>query len=175
MDVYDIYPSKILFPLDAPDDIIDAYRAKNKKLQTHHCISQPGLRYAQADILRRLLQQEMEIQKFSLDETTVVLNLYDNTVFGIMLEEVLMHEIMLACRKASGIPLWEKDWNTNLTMQIRPMKVSSPQDDFSSSSKEIDIVIVDGRRGINEYYLYEVKHSHTINDNQRKWLFDSDI
>ncbi|MBQ7607644.1 MAG: AAA family ATPase [Desulfovibrionaceae bacterium] len=174
LDVYDIYPARYLPPVDPSEKERLVYEKKNRDCRDTNLVCHPGLRYGQTDILRSILEEEMSIRQVETMQQSLILSIYDSTVLGIMLEETVLHELMLACRKVSGLSPENKDWNENMGMPVRAMKLKTLARNPGDPDKEIDIDLQDRRSLPARHYLFGVKHSARPDPVQRRWLLDED-
>ena len=175
IDVYDIYPARYLLPLDPSEKEQRLYEKMNRNCRDVNLVCHPGLRYGQADVLRAFLEEEMVIRQISPEHQDVILSVYDDTVLGIMLEEVILHEFMLACRKISELSQENKNWDENMRMPVLAAKLKTLARKPDDSDKEIDIAVIDRRFEYVQYYFFEVKHTCCIDINQRKWILNKDF
>ena len=129
--------------VDIPTEFIPA---KNEKLYKT-AITQPGMRYAQADALLRQLLLDQEMQNLSALERAWVLERILNEIKGRMMEDIVLLETTKSCSSKSVF------------------RLQFPIGEF-------DMVIVDPITITGE--IYEIKHSKEVVSEQYKNLIQQD-
>ncbi len=116
-----------------------------EKLRDRTIISQPGLRYAQADALVGSLLQDQTMSDLSLTERNYVLDRIRSEIMGRMMEDIVLLETALANPK-------------------KPVFV------LQFAIGEFDMVVFDPAAASCE--IYEIKHSTEIVPEQTRHLID---
>ncbi len=116
-----------------------------EKLRDRTIITQPGLRYAQADALVSSLLQDQTFNDLSLTERNYVLDRVRNEIMGRMMEDIVLLETSLA--------------NTRKQIFVLQFAVG-----------EFDMVVFDPDAATCE--VYEIKHSAEIVPEQIRHLID---
>ena len=116
-----------------------------EKLRDRTIISQPGLRYAQADALVNSLLQDQTMSDLSLTERNYVLDRIRSEIMGRMMEDIVLLETTLANPKKQVFVL-------------------------QFAVGEFDMVVFDPASASCE--IYEIKHSTEIVPEQARHLID---
>ena len=131
--------------LDLTVDIDILYLPDVKEKDTHTAISQPGMRYAQAEALIRSLMDDEIFATFSLTERNAVRDRILSDVMGCMMEDIVLLE----------------------TKKARP---DCQVFKLIFASGEFDMVVFDPIDACCE--IYEVKHSDKMAEEQYRHLVD---
>jgi len=118
-----------------------------EKLRDRTIISQPGLRYAQADALVNSLLQDQAMSDLSLTERNYVLDRIRSEIMGRMMEDIVLLETAL----------------TNPKKQVFVLQFAVG---------EFDMVVFDPAAASCE--IYEIKHSAEIVPEQGRHLIDAE-
>jgi len=146
--ISDVHRAEIREYLDLLDLTVEIdirYLPDVNKKDTHTAISQPGMRYAQAEALIQSLMDDEIFSTFSLSERNVVRDRIISDVMGCMMEDI----VLLETRKARP--------NCQVFKLI-----------FASG--EFDMVVFDPGAACCE--IYEIKHSDKIAEEQYRHLTD---
>ncbi|MBQ7609424.1 MAG: AAA family ATPase [Desulfovibrionaceae bacterium] len=151
------------------------YNAINRELHTQNLVSQPGLRYAQADIMRKLIEDDAGFRSIKDErKKKLIVQKFQEGVYGMMQEDIAIYETMQQCKLFGGMSLGDNTWETYNSLPIKAYKAEFPDVVYEGRDKEIDLVIEDVRDG-STLYLIEIKHSTEREENQSKWLKDKDV
>ena len=131
--------------LDLTHEIVVYALPSAEKLRERTIISQPGLRYAQADALVSSLLQDQTMSDLSLTERNYVLDRIRSEIMGRMMEDIVLLETTLANPKKQVFVL-------------------------QFAVGEFDMVIFDPAAASCE--IFEIKHSTAIVPEQARHLID---
>ena len=174
LDVFAMRPYRAFLPVTPSLEDIDNYELLNIELCTQNIVTQPGLRYAQADIMRKLIETSQLYESLSKDEQKIVIDYFMNGVFGIMQEDIILYETMQHCKHYASMKPGDNDRVRYFSLPIHAYKAVFPNTPSDARDKEIDLIIEDVRDG-NDYYCLEIKHTKERTIEQQKWLDDSDV
>ena len=144
-DVHRAEIKEYLDLLDLTVDIDIMYLPDVSQKDIHTTISQPGMRYAQAEALIQSLMDDEIFSTFSLAERNVVKNRILSDVMGYMMEDIVILE----------------------TKKARP---NCQVFKLIFASGEFDMVVFDPNAACCE--IYEVKHSDKMVEEQYRHLVD---
>ena len=131
--------------LDLTVDLDVVYLPDLSRNEKHTAISQPGMRYAQAEALIQTLMKDSVFQMLSLAERNRVTQRIMSDIQGRMLEDIILLETKMA------YPRWEV------------FKLVFARGEF-------DMVVFDPEKGCCS--IYEIKHSTEAVEEQYKHLVD---
>lgn len=144
-DVHRAEIKEYLDLLDLTVDIDIMYLPDVSQKDIHTTISQPGMRYAQAEALIQSLMDDEVFSTFSLAERNVVKNRILSDVMGYMMEDIVLLE----------------------TKKARP---NCQVFKLIFASGEFDMVVFDPNAACCK--IYEVKHSDKMVEEQYRHLVD---
>ena len=173
LEVFAMRPALAFPPINVTDSDIQLYNQINKKLHIQNLVSQPGLRYAQADIMRTLIEDDDLFKMLSEDKRKKILTTFQNSIYGIMQEDIVLYETMQNCKKFGQMSLGDNDWLSYNTLPIKAYKASFPSTTPDQKYTEIDMVIEDKRKG-HSFFLIEIKHTSESFEDHWKCLVDED-
>ena len=174
LEVFAIRPARSFPTLTPSPEELEFIQSQNAALPDENIVIQPGLRFAQADIVLGLMRVALEdYGQLSFADKLLIENIYLNTVLGILQEDIVLYETMLACQRVSGIHN-HNDWNATMSAKLRAFKAYFPDKNQQLWDKEIDLVIADLRQG-PYFYIIEIKHSAIQHEKQKKFLLDQDV
>lgn len=174
LEVFAMRPSMAFPPLGASIAELERYNAINRELHTQNLVSQPGLRYAQADCMKKLILDDAVFASLAKSDQEKILQTFENGVYGLMQEDIVLYETMQQCKQFGKVTLGDTSWLTYRSLPIKGYKAEFPRSSDDFRNKEIDLVIEDTRQG-SSYHLLEIKHSAKMSPNQSQWLRDSDV
>ena len=170
LEVFAMRPSKVFLPFNESISDRELYKALNIELHTQNLVSQPGLRHAQADIMRKLIEGNSIFEKLSDTEKKICIETFLDGVFGMLQEDCILYETMQKCKQFGKIQPGNNDWITYASLPIKGYKAVFPRTVSDPVDKEIDLVLEDARN--KSFFLLEIKHSDKRHINQTKWLND---
>lgn len=127
--------------MDVDVEYLPVGKAKNKTT----VITQPGMRYVQAQELLELLISDRLFEELDIRERNYILERIRNEIMGRMMEEIVLLETKLACPKLNVFKL-------------------------QFSIGEFDMVVADPKKLTCK--IYEIKHSKEVIDSQYRHLID---
>ena len=173
LEVLAMRPGKAFLPLHSSRDDAIQYKTFNDMLAAQNIVVQPGLRYAQADIVLSLLEQDPDFEKFDESTQEEIKSVYIHGVYGIMQEDIILYETMQKCKEYGSMKPWDNYTVDYASLPIIAYKAMFPRCKYDSKDKEIDMVIKDKESG--KYYLVEIKHAEERHEQQSAWLRDDNV
>lgn len=173
LEVFARRPGQAFLPLNPTDDDFIQYRKIDELLRSQNIVVQPGLRYAQADIVLGLIKQSPRFRVLSDNDKYDIIKIYQDGVYGVMQEDIVLYETMQECKKHGMINSWDDEWTDYISLPILSYKAVFPQDKNNDKDKKIDMVIEDNDN--SKFYIIEIKHSDKIDARQGKWLQDKGV
>lgn len=146
-DVHRIEIKEYLDLLDITVDIDTVYLSDLNKKESHTVITQPGMRYAQAEALIKTLMQDDVFRTLSLTERNAVISRILSDIQGRMMEDIILLETRMAFPKCEVFKL-------------------------VFARGEFDMVVFDPDAA--SCSIYEVKHSLEAVEDQYKHLIDEE-
>lgn len=146
-DVHRIEIKEYLDLLDITVDIDTVYLSDLNKKESRTVITQPGMRYAQAEALIKTLMQDDVFRMLSLTERNAVISRILSDIQGRMMEDIILLETRMAFPKCEVFKL-------------------------VFARGEFDMVVFDPHAA--SCSIYEVKHSAESVDEQYKHLVDEE-
>ncbi|MBQ9537175.1 MAG: AAA family ATPase [Desulfovibrionaceae bacterium] len=176
LEVFAMRPCKAFLPKNPTLDDLNRYHILNDIIHAQNIVVQPGLRFAQADIVRKLLKEQQEFLLLSNKDQTLIEHTYLNGVYGMMQEDIILYETMQQCKIFGELQPWNNRWLTYANIPIKAYKAYFPNDkidEINNVDKEIDMVIECEKE--KKFYLIEIKHSRKMNIQQSKWITDNHV
>lgn len=173
LEVFAMRPGKAFLPLNPIRDDFKKYNEINDMLNAQNIVVQPGLRYAQADIILSLIKKEAGFKLLDIDEQNLTIKVFLNGVYGIMQKDIILYETMQKCKLYGSMKPWDNYWPRYASLPIVSYKAIFPNTNYDPIYKEIDLIIENNED--NTIYLVEIKHSDQRNKNQTKWLTDKNV
>ena len=174
IEIFAMRPALAFPPVMATDEDYEMYAYLNNELHTQNLVSQPGLRYLQADIMRKMIEDDFKFQRLPSIDRKKIIDTFQNGVYGIMQEDIVLYETMQKCKLFGHMDVGDNSWLHYSGLPIKCYKASFPRTIYDHKDKEIDMIIEDNRNG-TDFYLVEIKHSAKNDENQWKWLSDNDV
>ena len=148
--ISDIHRHEIKEYLDFLDLTVDldvVYLEDLNRNSKHTAISQPGMRYAQAEALIKSLMRDSVFQMLSLTERNAITQRIISDIQGRMMEDIVLLETKMAYPKCEVFKL-------------------------VFAKGEFDMVVFDPKAAC--CYIYEVKHSTEATEEQYRHLIDDE-
>lgn len=146
-DVHRIEIKEYLDLLDITVDIDTVYLSDLNKKECRTVITQPGMRYAQAEALIKTLMQDDVFRTLSLPERNAVISRVLSDIQGRMMEDIILLETRMAFPECEVFKL-------------------------VFARGEFDMVVFDPNAA--SCSIYEVKHSAEVVEDQYKHLVDEE-
>lgn len=146
-DAHKIEIKQYLDLLDLTVDLDTVFMSDLNKREKRTAISQPGMRYSQAEALIKSLMRDDIFRTLSLRERNYVTERILNDVRGRMMEDIVVLETQIA-------------------------KPNCEVFKVIFASGEFDMVVFDPEKEC--CFIYEIKHSGEVDTNQYKHLVDKD-
>lgn len=174
IEVFAMRPVVAFAPENSTNADLEIYNEINKELHTQNLVCQPGLRYAQADIMWRLVEDDVLFKSLSKSKQNAIKKTFEDGVCRIMLEDIILYETMQSCKKFGKMYLGSNDWSIYNNLSIKAYKAEFPRTDQRYADKEIDMVIEENT-GNRSLCLAEIKYTFDACKEQQKWLIHNEI